>query len=79
MTDTTASGPRPTPRYSDVVKRASQLADELGHSHVGVEHLFVAILENEHSLPAQQLGKIADRDAIRQTLLETMRSEAYNA
>jgi len=40
----TEESPVPTPRYSKVVKGSVQVASDMGHSYVGVEHLFLAVI-----------------------------------
>lgn len=39
--------PDPTPRYTRVVAAAEQAARERGHRYLGVEHLLLALLEDE--------------------------------
>jgi hypothetical protein len=55
-----ASELRPTPRYDRILDAANGLARDMGHTHVGVEHLFLAIIRDRFSLPAQSLSRTAD-------------------
>ena len=48
--------PTPTPRYRQVLDVSAKLARELGHSHIGVEHLFLAIVRDRAAVLAQVLA-----------------------
>jgi hypothetical protein len=48
--------PRPTPRYRKVVDGSAGVARGMGHSYVGVEHLFLAIIRERGAVPTQVLG-----------------------
>jgi ATP-dependent Clp protease ATP-binding subunit ClpC len=50
--------PTPTPRYRQVLDVSAELARELGHSHIGVEHLFLAIVRDRAAVPAQVLARM---------------------
>ena len=41
-----ADGPDPTPRYRRVLENSAEVARGMGHSYVGVEHLFLAIIRD---------------------------------
>lgn len=44
-----ADGPDPTPRYRRVLENSAEVARGMGHSYVGVEHLFLAIFRQKRS------------------------------
>jgi ATP-dependent Clp protease ATP-binding subunit ClpC len=73
-----SADPIPTPRYAEVLSNAAQLARQLGHQHVGVEHLFLAIIQDPHAIPTQVLAQIADLPEIEERLLGVMGSSAYS-
>jgi hypothetical protein len=54
--------PTPTPRYRQVLDASAELARELGHSYIGVEHLFLAIVQDRAAVPTQVLARITDLD-----------------
>ncbi|MDG4858673.1 Clp protease N-terminal domain-containing protein [Streptomyces sp. T-3] len=66
--------PVPTPRYEQVVAEAQRIATGLGHRHVGVEHLFLAILRDPGSVPTQVLAEIVDPAGLDGRLSEVMRT-----
>jgi hypothetical protein len=70
-------GAEATPRCRKVVDGAAELAREMGHSYVGVEHLFLAIIRDRAAVPTQALGKLADLDRVEAGLLEVMASASY--
>ena len=52
-------GVTPTSRYLAVLEAAMESARRMGHQYVGVEHLFLAIIRDQDSAPAQLLNSIA--------------------
>lgn len=62
----------PTPRYEQVLQAAADLAAQLGHRHVGVEHLFLAIIQDPHAVPTQVLAENAPVADIEDRLREVM-------
>jgi ATP-dependent Clp protease ATP-binding subunit ClpA len=70
-------GPGPTPRYRKVVDGSAELAREMGHSYVGVEHLFLAIIRDRAAVPTQALAELIDLDRVEAGLLELMASPSY--
>jgi len=66
--------PAPTPRYSQVLKNSVRVAQEMGHSHLGVEHLFLAIIRDRAAVPTQALARLVDLDQVEAGLLEVMAS-----
>jgi ATP-dependent Clp protease ATP-binding subunit ClpA len=69
--------PTPTPRYKRVLAAAADLAREMGHSHVGTEHLFLAIIREREAVPTQVLAGITDLHQLEAELREVMASESY--
>jgi len=69
--------PVPTPRYESVVKAAANVAREMHHSHVGVEHLFLAIISDEEAVPTSFLAERVDLHRIQQDLRDLMQSPLY--
>jgi ATP-dependent Clp protease ATP-binding subunit ClpA len=69
--------PAQTPRYSQAVDGSAELAREMGHSYVGVEHLFLAIIRDRAAVPTQALARLIDLDQVEAGLLEVMASPGY--
>jgi len=69
--------PSPTPRYRTVLAASAGLAREMGHSHVGVEHLFLAIIRDRDAVPTQALARMIDLDRAEASLREVMASPSY--
>ncbi len=72
-----ASTPVPTPRCQDILNSAADLALQMGHSHLGVEHLFLAIIRDPDAIPTGQLAAVADIPGIENRILAVMNSELY--
>jgi len=68
------AAPAPTPRYRRVVGGSTALAQEMGHSYVGVEHLFLAIIRDRNSVPTQALAELVDLDRVEAGLMGVMAS-----
>ena len=64
----------PTPRYRQILESANDLARAMGHPHVGVEHLFLAIIRDRFSVPAQSLARSADLADLHRDFLEYMQA-----
>jgi ATP-dependent Clp protease ATP-binding subunit ClpA len=65
--------PTPTPRYRQVLDDSAKLAREMGHSYVGVEHLFLAIARDRAAVPTQ----ITDLEHVEASVRDEMASDAY--
>lgn len=50
----------------------------MGHSHLGAEHLFLAIIQDKRAVPTQVLSQLADLAQVEASLRETMASPEYN-
>jgi Clp amino terminal domain, pathogenicity island component len=64
----------PTPRYQQILDAANGLATVMGHTHVGVEHLFLAIIRDQFSMPAQSLSRTADLAGLHRDFLEYLQA-----
>lgn len=67
----------PTPRYTRTLQNAAGLAREMGHGHVGVEHLFLAIIRDPDAVPTQALAQVAELDAVEEALGGVLASPGY--
>jgi len=70
--------PAPTPRYRRVLANSTEVAREMGHSYVGVEHLFLAIIRDRNSVPAQALAARLDLHQVEASLVQEMASAGYD-
>lgn len=70
-------GPVPTPRYLSVVGASFDVSRAMGHSYVGVEHLFLAMLHDRAAVPTQVLAGMINLDAVESALLGLMNSDGY--
>ncbi|MFI0486010.1 Clp protease N-terminal domain-containing protein [Actinomadura sp. 9N215] len=71
------SGPIHTPRYLRTITAADDLARRMGHSHAGVEHLFLALLRDKDGLPTQVLSTKIDLDDLDAEIVALMTSAEY--
>ena len=69
--------PAPTPRYRRVLANSAEVAREMGHSYIGVEHLFLAIIRDRDAIPTQALAELVDLDRVQAGLLEEIASPGY--
>lgn len=69
--------PTPTPRCRRVLEDSAELARELGHSYIGVGHLFLAIVRDRAAVPAQVLARITDLDRVEASVREELASPGY--
>lgn len=72
-----SSTPTQTPRYGNVIEVAQRIAREMNVTHVGVDHLFLAIIRDSDAVPTQILADLVDVDALERRLLGVMNSPAY--
>ena len=75
----TSPAPVPTPRFHQILGAASEIARSMGHSYLGAEHLFLAILRDPDAVPTQALAEVADTGLAERHLLAIMRSAGYRA
>lgn len=69
--------PDPTPRYQWVLENSAEVAREMGHSYVGVEHLFLAIIRDRAAVPTQALARLVDLGRVEAGLRAEMASAGY--
>jgi ATP-dependent Clp protease ATP-binding subunit ClpA len=68
---------RLTPRMQKVLDRAATQAKHAGLEVVGVEHVFLAILDDDESVPTQVLSSLGVRDRVRVELQRVLDSPEY--
>jgi ATP-dependent Clp protease ATP-binding subunit ClpA len=69
--------PAPTPRYRRLLESAGRLAREMGHAHVGAEHLLLAMVKDRDAVPTQVLAAITNLDQVEARLREVIASDSY--
>jgi ATP-dependent Clp protease ATP-binding subunit ClpA len=67
-----------TPRLHTVLGRAATEAKSSDVAAIGVEHVFLAILDEVNSIPTQIMRKLGVVDKIRAELQRVLESEAYH-
>ena len=75
----TSPAPVPTPRFRRILGAADEIARSMGHTYVGAEHLFLAILRDPDAVPTQALAEVADTGEAKRHLLAIMSSAGYRA
>jgi ATP-dependent Clp protease ATP-binding subunit ClpA len=68
---------RRTPRFEQILARAEEIAGDLRHQHVGVEHLQLAILDDGDSIPAKHFSEFMDIGTISKSLYSYLDSDWY--
>lgn len=68
-----------TPRLKNTLARAKEIASSLGHEHIGVEHIQLAILDDGDSIPTKHLSEFTDVAAIRESLYSYIDSDWYKS
>lgn len=74
---TTRTQPVPTPRFGQILAASTSIAIERGDRHVGVEHMFLAIIRDRAAVPTQVLGRFTDLNQVDDELRVLMASEGY--
>ncbi len=65
-----------TPRCKKLLELAATTSLELGHAHVGTEHLLLALVEEGEGVGAQVLAEVgATKDVVRETVLALLVAE----
>jgi ATP-dependent Clp protease ATP-binding subunit ClpC len=64
----TAVAPTPTPRFESTVARATERAQDMGHTYVGTEHLLLALLDDQEGIAGQVLHSLQIGESIRQAI-----------
>ena len=67
-----------TARMQRALLRAQEESRNRGHSHVGTEHVFLAILLDEHAIPTQILEEMGAADEIVRRLRQVFESPEYS-
>jgi ClpA/ClpB-like protein len=67
-----------TARMRTALLSSSELSGEFGHSHIGCEHVFLAILADQNSLPSQVMERLGWRTDVIDEIGQIMRSDLYN-
>jgi hypothetical protein len=70
--------PSPTPRLRRMLDDAIAIAREMGHSHVGVEHVFLAMAGDRDAIPTQVLARMADLDRVEGAVRDVLVSPGYH-
>jgi ATP-dependent Clp protease ATP-binding subunit ClpA len=68
-----------TPRYDRIVAASRQIAWDLGHSYVGVEHLFLAIVQDPHAVPTQVLSRFVPRAQVGAAVRDLITSDGWGS
>jgi hypothetical protein len=66
-----------TPRLHTVLGRAAVEAKRAGIGAIGLEHVFLAILDEEDSIPSLVMRKLGVIDPVRSALEDLLASETY--
>jgi hypothetical protein len=68
-----------TPRYERIVAASRQIAWDLGHSYVGVEHLFLAIVDDPDAVPTQVLSGFVGPAEVGGAVRDLITSEGWGS
>lgn len=71
------ASPVPTPRCARILDESVGIARTMRHGHVGVEHLFLAIIRDHDAVPTQSLARQVDLAEVESRLLELLNSPGY--
>jgi ATP-dependent Clp protease ATP-binding subunit ClpA len=66
-----------SPRYNNIIATAKQTARDMGRGHVGVEHLFLAIIDDKNAVPTQILSKTVNISELRVAIMAVINSKDY--
>jgi ATP-dependent Clp protease ATP-binding subunit ClpA len=66
-----------SPRYDRIVAASRQIAWDLGHSYVGVEHLFLAVVDDPDAVPTQVLSRSVDPAQVGAAVRDLITSEGW--
>jgi ATP-dependent Clp protease ATP-binding subunit ClpA len=67
------------PRYDRIVAASRQIAWDLGHNYVGVEHLFLAIVQDPNAVPTQVLSRFAPPGQVGAAVRDLITSEGWGS
>jgi ATP-dependent Clp protease ATP-binding subunit ClpA len=68
-----------TPRYDRIVAASRQIAWDLGHTYIGVEHLFLAIVEDPDAMPTQVLSRFVPPTQVGAAVRDLITSEGWGS
>lgn len=68
---------RLTPRAARCLKHAEDIAQELGHSHIGTEHLILGLLREPGGIAAQVLENLGVKQQLGEEIVRIIDSESY--
>ncbi len=66
-----------TPRMHTVLGRAATEAKHAGVNVIGAEHVFLAILDEEDSIPTQVMSRLGLVDQVQAELRSVLKSAGY--
>ena len=66
-----------TARMKTALLAAGEEARRFGHKHIGCEHVFLAILLDQHAIPSQMLREMGAADDVVQRIQTLLGSEWY--
>ena len=66
-----------TPRYDRIVAASRQVAWDLGHTYVGVEHLFLAIVQDPDAAPTQVLSRFVPPGQVGAAVRDLITSDGW--
>lgn len=69
--------PTPTPRFERTIARATQMAQGMGHTYVGTEHLLLALLDDKDGIAGQVLHRVGQGESIRQAIEAILADPRY--
>jgi hypothetical protein len=68
-----------TPRYDRIVAASRQIAWDLGHTYVGVEHLFLAIVQDPDAVPTHVLRRFVPPGQVGAAVRDLITSEGWGS
>jgi ATP-dependent Clp protease ATP-binding subunit ClpA len=68
-----------TPHYDRIVAASRQIAWDLGHSYVGVEHLFLAVVQDPDAVPTQVLSRFVPPAQVGAAVRDLITSEEWGS
>jgi hypothetical protein len=67
-----------TARMRSALLAAQRLGRDFGHKHIGAEHVFLALLLDDNSLPSQIMQGTGTREEVVEKIRTMLASESYN-
>jgi ATP-dependent Clp protease ATP-binding subunit ClpA len=68
-----------TPRYDRIVAASRRVAWDLGHSYVGVEHLFLATVQDPDAVTTQVLSRFVPPAQVGAAVRDLITSEGWGS